>query len=191
MAAIEDAEYKEQKIGFWEDVYGFDYSCIKEIALREPLVDTVDLRAVVTKPYELKVRCSIPIIRLGPPADAAAWTKVVRLEDGQEGRPVLQRSIRARGNKKRLCVSLMPCVSSSTQILLLALAADVHALLAWFDISFNAAHKPVKFSTGPHAKYTRTLLHQPDLAQLILLVVCADWKQTVFYLQDVVAVSVS
>jgi hypothetical protein len=33
--------------------------------------------------------------------------------------------------------------------------ADIHALLAWFDISFNAAHKPVQFSTGPHAKYTR------------------------------------
>ena len=113
MAAIEDAEYKEQKIGFWEDVYGFDYSCIKEIALREPLVDTVDLRAVVTKPYELKVRYSTPIIRIGPPTDAAAWTKVVRLEDGQEGRPVLQRAIRARGNKKRLCVSLLPCILST------------------------------------------------------------------------------
>ena len=38
----------------WDDVYGFDYSCIKEIALREPLVDTVDLKAVVTKPYEVR-----------------------------------------------------------------------------------------------------------------------------------------
>jgi protein arginine N-methyltransferase 1 len=54
MAAIEDAEYKEIKIGFWDDVYGFDYSCIKEIALREPLVDTVDLKAVNTKPFEVK-----------------------------------------------------------------------------------------------------------------------------------------
>lgn len=70
MAAIEDSEYKEQKIGcksthllsinylmrcaVWDDVYGFDYSCIKEIALREPLVDTVDLKAVVTKPYEVR-----------------------------------------------------------------------------------------------------------------------------------------
>jgi protein arginine N-methyltransferase 1 len=55
MAAIEDAEYKEIKIGFWDDVYGFDFSCIKEIALREPLVDTVDMKAIVTKPYEIKV----------------------------------------------------------------------------------------------------------------------------------------
>lgn len=49
LAGIEDAEYKEEKIGFWDDVYGFDYSCIKEIALREPLVDTVEARTVVTK----------------------------------------------------------------------------------------------------------------------------------------------
>ena len=50
MAAIEDQEYKEEKIGFWDDVYGFDYSCMKEIAMKEPLVDTVDLRSVVTNP---------------------------------------------------------------------------------------------------------------------------------------------
>ena len=31
---------------------------------------------------------------------------------------------------------------------------DVHAFLAWFDISFACTHKRVSFSTGPHAKYT-------------------------------------
>ena len=37
-------------------MYGFDYSCIKEIALKEPLVDTVDLKAVVTNPCKIAVR---------------------------------------------------------------------------------------------------------------------------------------
>ena len=37
-------------------MYGFDYSCIKDIALREPLVDTVEMKAVVTDPCLLKVR---------------------------------------------------------------------------------------------------------------------------------------
>ena len=32
--------------------------------------------------------------------------------------------------------------------------ADVHAFLAWFDILFECTHTKVKFSTGPHAKYT-------------------------------------
>ena len=38
----------------WDDVYGFDYSCIKEIALREPLVDCVELRSVATQPCAIR-----------------------------------------------------------------------------------------------------------------------------------------
>lgn len=45
----------------------------------------------------------------------------------------------------------------------------VHALLGWFDVAFRCSHKPLTFSTGPHAKYTH-------------------WKQTVFYLGDGIAV---
>ena len=56
LSAIEDQEYKEEKIDFWEDVYGFDYSCIKEIALREPLVDTV---AVSYTHLTLPTICSV------------------------------------------------------------------------------------------------------------------------------------
>jgi len=37
-----------------ENVYGFDMSHIKEIALREPLVDVVESKALVTKPVVLK-----------------------------------------------------------------------------------------------------------------------------------------
>jgi type I protein arginine methyltransferase len=45
----------------------------------------------------------------------------------------------------------------------------IHALVAWFDIDFTACHKPIRFSTGPHTKYTH-------------------WKQTVFYFKDVLTV---
>lgn len=48
VCAIEDAEYKAEKIDFWDNVYGFDMSVIKDIALMEPLVDTVEGKAVVT-----------------------------------------------------------------------------------------------------------------------------------------------
>ncbi|KAK2464328.1 hypothetical protein APHAL10511_003785 [Amanita phalloides] len=54
LAAIEDQDYKEEKINFWDNVYGFDYSCIKNIAIREPLVDTVELKSVVTDPCMIK-----------------------------------------------------------------------------------------------------------------------------------------
>ena len=35
-------------------MYGFDYSCIKDIALKEPLVDCVELRAVATQPCAIR-----------------------------------------------------------------------------------------------------------------------------------------
>lgn len=77
ISAIEDQDYKEEKINcesltakfsahaptlviVWDKVYGFDYSCIKEVALREPLVDTVELKAVVTDPCEIKVSSDMP-----------------------------------------------------------------------------------------------------------------------------------
>ncbi|KAG0654569.1 Protein arginine N-methyltransferase 1 [Rhodotorula mucilaginosa] len=124
MAAIEDQEYKEEKIGFWDDVYGFDYSCIKEIALREPLVDTVELRSVVSNP------CKIATFDL---------LKVTKAD-----------------------------LTFKADFKLVATRNDyVHAFLGWFDCAFRACHKPVSFSTGPHAKYTH-------------------WKQTVFYLSDMV-----
>ncbi|PWN46261.1 S-adenosyl-L-methionine-dependent methyltransferase, partial [Ceraceosorus guamensis] len=127
LSAIEDQEYKEEKIGFWDDVYGFDYSCIKDIALKEPLVDTVELKSVVCDP-----------------------AKVLHLD-------LLK------------CTKEDLAFKSSFQ--LTATRNDyVHAFLAWFDISFDACHKPVRFSTGPHSRYTH-------------------WKQTVFYIPGMLLVS--
>ena len=48
VAAIEDGQYRGEKIDFWNNVYGFDMSYIKEMALTEPLVDCVDAKAVVS-----------------------------------------------------------------------------------------------------------------------------------------------
>jgi type I protein arginine methyltransferase len=42
LAAIEDEDYKSDKIHFWDDVYGVNMSSIKKWALLEPLVDVVD-----------------------------------------------------------------------------------------------------------------------------------------------------
>ncbi|GAA5943583.1 protein-arginine omega-N methyltransferase HMT1 [Sporobolomyces koalae] len=127
IAAIEDQEYKEEKIGFWDDVYGFDYSCIKEIALKEPLVDTVDLKAVVTNPCKLAT------------FDLLTVTK-------EQLKFIANFKLTATRNDY------------------------VHAFLGWFDCAFRACHKPVSFSTGPHAKYTH-------------------WKQTVFYLNEMITVN--
>ncbi|XXG94698.1 Riboflavin synthase alpha chain [Hypoxylon texense] len=123
---IEDGEYKDEKIGFWDNVYGFNYSPLKETALAEPLVDTVEVKAAVTDP-----------------------TAVLTLD---------------------LYTCTTADLAFSIPFKLQCRRNDfVHALVAWFDIDFTACHKPIRFSTGPHTKYTH-------------------WKQTVFYLGQVLTV---
>ncbi|KAH3900642.1 probable HNRNP arginine N-methyltransferase [Saccharomycodes ludwigii] len=48
VAGLEDSQYKEQKLGYWENVYGFDYSPFIPLVKKEPLVDTVQNSAVNT-----------------------------------------------------------------------------------------------------------------------------------------------
>jgi len=110
----------------WDNVYGFDYSPLKHTALTEPLVDTVEIKAVVTDP-----------------------TAVLTLD---------------------LYTCTTADLAFSSPFVLDCRRDDfVHALIAWFDIDFTACHKTIRFSTGPHTKYTH-------------------WKQTVFYLREVLTV---
>jgi len=53
LVGIEDQEYRDEKINFWDNVYGFDMSPIKKLALLEPLVDTCDPKQVITAPYKV------------------------------------------------------------------------------------------------------------------------------------------
>jgi len=53
ITAIEDADYKEDKINFWDNVYGFNMSCIKKLAIQEPLVDVVEAKQVMTGSHKL------------------------------------------------------------------------------------------------------------------------------------------
>jgi type I protein arginine methyltransferase len=56
LTAIEDGNVRRDRFDYWDDVYGFDMSPIKEIALREPVVDVVDAKSLVTD--------SVPILTL-------------------------------------------------------------------------------------------------------------------------------
>ena len=48
LCAIEDRSYKEEKIFWWENVYGFNMSSIQKVAITEPLVESVDNHQVCT-----------------------------------------------------------------------------------------------------------------------------------------------
>jgi len=45
----------------WDSVYGFDMSCIRKVAVSEPLVDVVAARQVVTNSCLVKVSYIIPM----------------------------------------------------------------------------------------------------------------------------------
>ncbi|QLG71856.1 hypothetical protein HG535_0C02050 [Zygotorulaspora mrakii] len=48
IAGLEDAQYKDDKINYWYDVYGFDYSPFVPLVMKEPIVDTVESHVVNT-----------------------------------------------------------------------------------------------------------------------------------------------
>ncbi|KAK9709484.1 Nuclear SAM-dependent mono-and asymmetric methyltransferase [Basidiobolus ranarum] len=126
VAGIEDGEYKEEKITFWDNVYGFSMSCIKDIALKEPLVDIVDPKAVATTACDFKT-IDIKTVQKSDLTFKVPFSVTAKRDD------------------------------------------YIHGFISWFDIEFGACHKPVEFSTGPHAKYTH-------------------WKQTVFYIKETIAI---
>lgn len=42
LLAIEDGDYRNEKIDWWSNVYGFNMECLGQVALLEPLVDVVE-----------------------------------------------------------------------------------------------------------------------------------------------------
>ena len=62
IAAIEDGQYKNQKMTFWNDVYGIDMSVLTPTVMKEPLVDTVDSNMIMSDPCKVLdldlVRCN-------------------------------------------------------------------------------------------------------------------------------------
>ena len=48
LVGVEDAEYKESKVDFWDSVYGVNMSMIKPLVVTEPIVDVVEAHAIAT-----------------------------------------------------------------------------------------------------------------------------------------------
>lgn len=48
VAAIEDSQYKKDKKNFWDDVYAVDMSCLAPTVMKEPLVDVVPSKAIIS-----------------------------------------------------------------------------------------------------------------------------------------------
>jgi hypothetical protein len=89
----------------WNQVYGFDMSCIRKQAMLEPLVDTVDANQIVTHSTLLKTM-DIEKMTAGDASFSAPFKLVASRND------------------------------------------FIHALVAYFDVTFSKCHKATGFSTG-------------------------------------------
>mmetsp|Transcript_96446 Transcript_96446/g.176912 ORF Transcript_96446/g.176912 Transcript_96446/m.176912 type:complete len:383 (-) Transcript_96446:5-1153(-) len=48
VAAIEDADYKDEKIGFWGQLWGLDFSPLQPVVMQEPISDIVEQSGIAT-----------------------------------------------------------------------------------------------------------------------------------------------
>jgi len=80
ITAIEDRSYKDDKINWWDNVYGFDMSDIRKVAISEPLVDVVDPKQVVSNSCLLK-EVDIYTVKIEDLAFSAPFHLQVRRDD--------------------------------------------------------------------------------------------------------------
>ena len=54
MACVSDEKFWDEKIGFWDAVYGCKMSCMKKYAMEEAIIDVFDEDIIISKPVEVK-----------------------------------------------------------------------------------------------------------------------------------------
>lgn len=75
VTSIEDADYKSEKIEFWDDVWGFKMTSLKEEAMKEPLVDLCPARAICSDDCQILV-CFTLRLTVGLLVPALWWDKL-------------------------------------------------------------------------------------------------------------------
>uniref|UniRef100_A0A6P6Y7H2 type I protein arginine methyltransferase n=1 Tax=Dermatophagoides pteronyssinus TaxID=6956 RepID=A0A6P6Y7H2_DERPT len=50
-AGVEDGEYRYNRFSFWDNVYGFDFSPIKQTVLQEVVIDAIDPQSIVSSTF--------------------------------------------------------------------------------------------------------------------------------------------
>ncbi|XP_032974372.1 protein arginine N-methyltransferase 8 isoform X3 [Rhinolophus ferrumequinum] len=163
VVAIEDRQYKDFKIHWWENVYGFDMSCIRDVAMKEPLVDIVDPKQVVTNACLIK-EVDIYTVKTEELSFTSAFCLQIQRND------YIHALVTYFNIEFTKCHKKMGFSTDSQEV-----AKIVHGVLRPLcpappigGILYNRSTTS-KLSTAPDAPYTH-------------------WKQTVFYLEDYLTV---
>lgn len=80
LCAIEDRQYKDDKINWWDNVYGFNMASIRQVAISEPLVDVVDQNQIVSSSALIK-EVDLYTVKLEDLSWESPFTLLVRRND--------------------------------------------------------------------------------------------------------------
>lgn len=61
LVAVSDANKHADRIAFWDDVYGFNMSCMKKAVIPEAIVEVLDPKTLISDSDSIKV-CVLPIL---------------------------------------------------------------------------------------------------------------------------------
>lgn len=118
-----------RSVSGWENVYGFDMSCIKEVAIKEPLVDVVDPKQLVSN------SC---LIRVSPVGGASSVTRLHA--------PL---TLRLPFQEVDIYTVKAEDLTFTSPFCLQVKRNDyIHALVTYFNIEFTRCHKRIGFSTS-------------------------------------------
>lgn len=167
ICGIEDRQYKDEKINWWDDVYGFDMSSIRKVAISEPLVDIVDPKQVSFK--QLYVWYSWHYINTSAMFQVSnKLYDAVYLCTFDFYQQVVTNAFLIK-EVDLYTVSKADLTFSSQFVLQVRRNDYVQALVTFFEVEFTKCHKRMGFSTAPESQYTH-------------------WKQTVFYFDEYMTV---
>lgn len=65
LVAVSDSSKHADRIAFWDDVYGFNMSCMKKAVIPEAVVEVVDHKTLISDPCDIKVGVGIPSVSVG------------------------------------------------------------------------------------------------------------------------------
>lgn len=61
LAAVGDTQKHQERIAFWDDVYGFNMACMKKAVVPEAVVEVVKAETLISEPTVIQV----DVLRLG------------------------------------------------------------------------------------------------------------------------------
>lgn len=61
LAAVGDAQKHQERIAFWDDVYGFNMACMKKAVVPEAVVEVVKAETLISEPAVIQVHPVIAV----------------------------------------------------------------------------------------------------------------------------------